>query len=59
MKMDKAKKREYLTLAEQHAEFLANAVFIPAFKMAFIHGAKHAFAEMSNKKKKGKSNAKL
>ena len=52
--MDKTKKREYLILAEQHAEFLAREVFIPAFKMAFLHGAKHAFGEMKDRKVKRK-----
>lgn len=36
--------------AEAHARFLAEAVFIPAYKMAFIHGYKHGY-EQSKKEK--------
>ena len=39
----------YVKLAEEHANFLCEKVFKPAFIMAFIHGAKHMAQEMENK----------
>ena len=32
----------YEKLATEHADFLCNEVFKPAFIMGFVHGAKHA-----------------
>ena len=34
-------KAKYKKDAEDHADFLCDKVFKPAFIMAFIHGAKH------------------
>jgi len=34
-------KAKYKKDAENHADFLCDKVFKPAFIMAFIHGAKH------------------
>ena len=50
--MDKELKKKYEKLARQHAEFLCEEVFTPAFVMGFIHGAKHAFQDRGEKKKK-------
>ncbi len=36
----------YEIMAEEHAEFLCNKVFKPAFVIAFVHGAKHMRAEL-------------
>jgi hypothetical protein len=38
--------------AEAHADFLCDKVFKPAFVMAFVHGAKHMFDEMTADKEK-------
>jgi len=39
--MTKEQKEKYKEDAENHADFLYEKVFKPAFIMAFIHGAKH------------------
>jgi hypothetical protein len=31
----------YKKIAQEHADFLCEKVFKPAFVMAFVHGAKH------------------
>ncbi len=36
----------YSDLATKHAHFLCDKVFVPAFEMAFIHGAKHMKEDM-------------
>ena len=44
------KNEKYKTLAEQHADFLCEKVFKPAFIMGFIHGAKHAQEDKEKEK---------
>lgn len=39
----------YKDMANVHADFLCEQVFKPAFRMAFLHGAKHMKDEMENK----------
>jgi hypothetical protein len=39
--------------ATKHGRFLCDKVFMPAFEMAFVHGAKHMFDEMSLKQENG------
>lgn len=41
----------YKHMAREHANFLCEKVFKPAFVMAFLHGAKHMFDEMEEKSK--------
>jgi len=55
MKWNAEIEQRYLEDADKHAEFLVHAVFIPAFKMAFVHGAKHAFAECNKGKRKDRN----
>ena len=47
--LDKETKSRYLDMAEEHADFLCEEVFKPAFKMAFLHGAKHMYEEIEEK----------
>lgn len=44
----------YKQMAEEHADFLCERVFKPAFIMAFLHGAKHMSDEMQAEKPKKK-----
>ena len=44
--LTKEQEKKYKELAEEHADFLCEKVFKPAFKMAFLHGAKHMQEEM-------------
>ena len=44
--LEKEKLEEYKKLADDHADFLCEKVFKPAFKMGFLHGAKHMWDEM-------------
>lgn len=44
--LKKEKYDEYKKMAEEHADFLCEKVFKPAFRMAFVHGAKHMYDEM-------------
>jgi hypothetical protein len=44
--MPKEMKDRYAQEASDHADFLCSKVFKPAFEMAFIHGAKHARADV-------------
>ena len=39
--MNKKEIKEFEKMAKDHADFLCEKVFKPAFIMAFIHGAKH------------------
>ena len=43
--MSQEKKEYYLREADNHANFLAEKVFKPAFVMAFIHGVKHGMED--------------
>ena len=43
--MSQEKKEYYLKEADNHANFLADKVFKPAFVMAFIHGVKHGMED--------------
>lgn len=43
-------KDKYKVLAENHADFLCDKVFKPAFVMAFIHGAKHGREDAEKEK---------
>jgi len=44
--MTPEQKEYYLKEADNHANFLCDKVFKPAFIMAFIHGAKHGREDM-------------
>ena len=46
--MGKEKCEEYTKLATDHADFLCEKVFKPAFVLGFVHGANHMFEEMCN-----------
>lgn len=45
MNMPEELTEKYKDDAKQHAEFLCENVFTPAFEMAFVHGAKHMYEE--------------
>lgn len=45
-------KEDYLKQAKEHADFLVEKVFKPAFIMAFIHGAKHGRGDALKEKDK-------
>ncbi len=49
-------KEHYLKIANDHADFLTEKVFKPAFIMAFLHGVKHGREDKRNKRKKGNNN---
>lgn len=44
--MSQELKDYYLKEADNHADFLTEKVFKPAFIMAFIHGVKHGREDM-------------
>ena len=44
--LEAEKFEQYKKMAEEHADFLCEYVFKPAFKMAFLHGAKHMHDEL-------------
>ena len=46
MNLNEEQTKRYKEMAEQHVEFLCEGIFKPAFKMAFLHGAKHMYEEM-------------
>jgi len=47
--LEKEKFEEYKKMAEEHANFLCEKIFKPAFIMAFVHGAKHMYDELKDK----------
>lgn len=49
--MSKEMKERYLKEADDHANFLAEKVFKPAFVMAFIHGVKHGRKDLADELK--------
>ena len=46
MNLNKEQTKRYKEMAKQHAEFLCEGIFKPAFQMAFLHGAKHMYEEI-------------
>ncbi len=50
--MTPEQKKHYTEEAEKHADFLCDKIFKPAFKMAFIHGAKHGREDLQKEIKK-------
>ena len=52
--LDKELFDKYKKDAEEHADFLCEKIFKPAFIMAFVHGAKHMKDEIENNEIKTK-----
>ena len=46
-KMGVDKVKEYEKLAVDHADFLCEKVFKPAFILGFVHGGNHMFKELT------------
>jgi len=46
MNLNEEQTKRYEEMAEEHVEFLYERIFKPAFKMAFLHGAKHMYEEI-------------
>lgn len=40
---------QYFRMAQQHADFLCDKIFKPAFEMAFVHGVQHGLRDKSAK----------
>ena len=45
-----AQKEHYIKQANNHADFLCEKVFKPAFIMAFIHGVKHGREDLKKER---------
>ena len=54
--MSQELKDYYLKEADNHANFLTEKVFKPAFVMAFIHGVKHGREDMEEELRESKEN---
>ncbi len=50
--LEKEKYDEYKEMAREHADFLCEKVFKPAFEMAFLHGAKHMHDDIQSSNEK-------